>query len=199
MFCQICGAQLRSTARFCNHCGKPVAERFGGARLQPPDISPPTAPVPPPTQYSTLETVQAPTTPELAPKPQTDQIAHRGTERQPHAKTTAQEAEAVAQAKLVGAPLGAITNVSEEVSPKESFGAVSRASTLVEEASLSETPSIPDSATEPLQYEAAAKPFFTQLISPQANNRQHSRLARAVPLVVLALLLLLIFAYIASK
>lgn len=197
MFCQICGANLRSTARFCNHCGKPVEERFGSARLQPSETPPQTAFVQP-QQYATLETVQAPTTPELTPKPQTDQIAQRGTERQPPAKATAQEGDAAAQAKPMGAPPGAITNVTEEVLPKESFGAVSRASTLVEEATLTETLAAPENPTEQLQPDLSVKPFFTQLLALQAN-RQHTRLARAVPLVVLALLLLLIFAYVASK
>ena len=200
MFCQICGAQLRSTARFCNHCGKPVAQRFSGAPVQPSDTPPQAVPPPPRVQYPTQETVQAPTTPELAPKPQTDQIAQRGTERQPQAKETAQEADAGLQAKAVrGAPLGAITNVSEEVLPKESFGAVSRASTLVEDVTLTEALPPPNLPTEQLQADLAKKPFFTQIVSLQAYNQQHSRLARAVPLMLLVLLLLLIFAYFASK
>jgi hypothetical protein len=196
MFCQICGAKLRSTARFCNHCGKPVAERFGNARL--PSAEPPPPPKPPQMQHATQETVQAPTTPELGPKPQTDQIAQRGTERQPHAKATAQEDLRV-QAMPTGAPPGAITNVSEEVLPKDSFGAVARASTLVEDVTHTEALAAPEPPTEALQQEVVAKPFFTQFLLPQASNRQHTRLARAVPLVVLALLLLLIFAYVASK
>jgi len=189
---------LRSTARFCNHCGKPVAERFGSALLQPSDPPPPPAPKPPQVQHATQETVQAPTSPELMPKPQTDQIGQRGTERQPYAKATAQES-VVAQAMPMGAPPGAITNVSEEVLPKDSFGAVSRASTLVEDVTLTEALAAPDPPTEALQQEVAAKPFFTRYLLPQASNQQHTRLARAVPLVVLALLLLLIFAYVASK
>jgi len=200
MFCQICGASLRPTAHFCNHCGKPVAQRFGSAPSESSDAPPQPVPPPPRVQYPTQETVQAPTTPELAPKPQTDQLAQRGTERQPPAKATAQEADAIARNKAVqGAPLGAITNVSEEVLPKDSFGAVSRASTLVEEVTLTEALPAPNPPTEQLQSDLPAKPFFTKLISPQANNQQHTRLARAVPLVLLVLLLLLIFAYIASK
>ena len=201
MFCQICGAKLRSTARFCNNCGKPVVQRFDSAPSQSSDAPPPPpAPAAPSMQHQTQETVQAPTTPELGPKPQTDQITQRGTERQPQAKETAQEAEAGLQAKAVrGAPPGAITNVSEEVLPKDSFGAVSRASTLVEEVTLTEALPALSPPTEQLQADLSKKPFFTQIISPRANNQQHSRLARAVPLVLLVLLLLLIFAYIASK
>lgn len=189
---------MRSTARFCNHCGKPVAERFGSALLQASEPPPPPAPKPPQIQHATQETAHAHTSPELAPKPQTDQIAQRGTERQPQAKATAQEGS-VSQAMPMGAPPGAITNVSEEVLPKDSFGAVSRASTLVEDVTLTEALAAPDPPTEALQQEVAAKPFFTQYLLPQASNQQHTRLARAVPLVVLALLLLLIFAYVASK
>lgn len=189
---------MRATARFCNHCGKPVAERFSSVPAPAPEPPPPPAPKPPQLQYATQETIQATTSPELGPKPQTDQIAQRGTERQPPAKATAQEGSA-APAVPTGAPPGAITNVSEEVLPKESFGAVSRASTLVEEVTLTEALPAPGPPTEALPQEAVAKPFFTQYLLPQASNRQHTRLARAVPLVVLALLLLLIFAYVASK
>src|SRR5581483_4405499 len=158
MFCQICGAQLRSTARFCNRCGQPVAQRFSGAPSPVPEPPPPPVPKTPYLPPATQETAQAPTTPELGPKPQTDQIAQRGTERQPHAKATAQE-DIVIQTIPVGAPPGAITNVTEEVLPKESFGAVSRASTLVEDLSLTEALAAPDPPTEPLQSEVVAKPF----------------------------------------
>lgn len=216
MFCQICGAKLRSTAHFCNHCGKPVQERFGSALLS---AQKPATQELRPGQTAEQEADSAPTTPELKPKPRTDQIAPRGTERQPPAKSTADEsAAAVVVAEKItdftGTPPGAITNVSKhqvvqqvenaapEISPKQSFGAISHAVTQVEEETLTETASAIDLSTVELQRSATGKPFFTQWLMPSASgaqNSQHHRLARAVPLVFLALLVLLVFAYWASK
>ncbi len=49
-----------------------------------------------------------------------------------------------------------------------------------------------------LQRESEAKPFFTQVLDP-GSNRQHKRLVAIVPLLLLAVILLFIFAYIAAK
>lgn len=216
MFCQICGAKLRSTAQFCNHCGKPVHERFGSALL--PAQKTATHELKP-GQTAEQEADSAPTTPELTPKPRTDQIAQRGTERQPPAKSTAGEADAPVPpmgnlTDFTGTPPGAITNVSQrlpekpdpltvaDVSPRESFGVISHAVTQVEESPLDETVSAIDLSTVELQRSATGKPFFTQWLRPSAlgeQNPQHRRLARAVPLVFLALVILLVFAYLASK
>jgi hypothetical protein len=216
MFCQTCGAKLRSTAHFCNLCGKPVSERFGSALLATQKAATHELK---PGQTAEQEVDSAPTTPELKPKPRTDQIAQRGTERQPPAKSTAGEVEAAIvevekMTYFTGTPPGAITNVSErqpeqldqltvpDVSPKESFGVISHAVTQVEETPLDETTPAIDLSTVELQRSATGKPFFTQwLMSSTAGeqNQQHRRLARAVPLVFLALLVLLVFAYFASK
>jgi hypothetical protein len=215
MFCQICGAKLRSTAHFCNNCGKPVQERFGSALLATQKAATNELK---PGQTAEQEIDSAPTTPELKPKPSTDQIALRGTERQPPAKSTAGEVEAAMMGgekltAFTGTPPGAITNVSEleteqpqlatpDVTPKESFGAISHAVTQVEETSLDETVPAIDLSTVELQRSATGKPFFTQWLmssAPGNQNPQHRRLARAVPLVFLALLVLLVFAYLASK
>lgn len=216
MFCQICGAKLRSTAHFCNNCGKPVQERFGSALLSSQKTATQELK---PGQTAEQETTSAPTTPELKPKPRTDQIAQRGTERQPPAKATAGESGAAVlvdekMTAFTGTPPGAITNVSEqqalqqtenttpESSPKESFGVISHAVTQVEDVTLDETVSAVDLSTVELQRGVTGKPFFTQWLIPSVlgeQNRQHRRLARAVPLVLLALLLLLFFAYWASK
>ncbi len=216
MFCQICGAKLRSTAHFCNHCGKPVHERFGSVLLSAQQTATNELK---PGQTAEQAADSAPTTPELKPKPRTDQIAQRGTERQPPAKSTAGESGAavVVADKLTdftGTPPGAITNVSEwqaeqqgesaapEASPKQSYGVISHAVTQVEEEMLAETAPAIDLSTVELQRSATGKPFFTQWLMPSASgepSQQHRRLARAVPLVLLALLVLLVFAYLASK
>jgi hypothetical protein len=215
MFCQTCGAKLRSTAHFCNNCGKPVKERFGSALLATQKAATHELK---PGQTAEQEADSAPTTPELKPKPRTDQIAQRGTERQPPAKSTAGEVEATEMKSekmtdFTGTPPGAITNVSESeseqpqlsvpnLSPKESFGVISHAVTQVEETPLDETTPAIDLSTVELQRSATGKPFFTQWLMPSGpgdQNLQHRRLARAVPLVFLALLVLLVFAYLASK
>lgn len=211
MFCQTCGSKLRSTARFCNHCGQTVQERFGSALL-------------PTSAHETGEMrvgqtaeheVEAPTTPELHPKPQTDQIQQRGTDRQPLAKATAQESANAEGTTPLGTPPGAITNVSRpypndlveaaspiaaEATPKN-FTGVARANTLVEDEVVEDVAPLELSTLE-LQRDAANKPFFTQLLTPGAAKQsdvQHRRLARAVPLVLLALIVLLVLAYWAAK
>jgi hypothetical protein len=211
MFCQTCGFKLRSTARFCNHCGKAVQERFGSAVLKPSAQQT--------SEHQVGQTaehhVEAPTTPELHPKPPTDQIQQRGTDRQPLAKATAQEAPAPEGTTPLGTPPGAITNVSRpypddlvaseaplvtESTPKN-FTGVARAATLVEDTIVEEVAPIELSTLE-LQRDAANKPFFTQLLTPgvdQQPDMQHRRLARAVPLVLLALIVLLLLAYWAAK
>jgi hypothetical protein len=165
--------------------------------------------------------VEAPTTPELTPKPRTDQIQPRGTDRQPLAKATAQDVPPPPlPPKLdatipLGTPPGAITNVSRpypeeldnlpvevaEVPPPQAFGAISLAHTLVEEETDVEAVPLELSTAE-LQRHAAAKPFFTRLLAPGAAGQsdvQHRRLVRAVPLVLLALIVLLVLAYMAAK
>lgn len=215
MFCQICGSQLRSTARFCNQCGKPVQERFGSALLETPAHQTSEHRVGQTAEHE----VEAPTTPELTPKPRTDQIHQRGTDRQPLAKATAQDAVVPSKndgTVPLGTPPGAITNVSRpypddlvnaapspaplEVTP-QSFAAVSRANTLVEDEAVEDAaPS--ELSTLELQRSVANKPFFTQMITPDAapqTDKQHRRLARAVPLVLLVLIVLLLLAYWAAK
>ena len=86
MHCQHCGAQLRSRARFCNHCGQSIAERFGSAVLPAADtptenLSPKTRTAPNPQASSTLEGLA---------QPPTDQLGLRGTGRQPLAKSTSE-------------------------------------------------------------------------------------------------------------
>ncbi len=216
MFCQTCGVKLRPTAHFCNHCGKPVHERFGSAQLARQQTATHELK---PGQTAEQAADSAPTTPELKPKPRTDQIAQRETERQPPAKSTAGESGAAVavgekMTDFTGTPPGAITNVSEqqgerrtvsaapEATPKQSYGVISHAVTQVEEALPDETTPAIDLSTVELQRSATGKPFFTQWLMPSAPgepNPQHRRLARAVPLVLLALLVLLVFAYLASK
>ena len=215
MFCQICGSKLRSTARFCNQCGKPIQERFGSALLETPTHQTSEHRVGQTAEHE----VEAPTTPELTPKPRTDQIHQRGTDRQPLAKATAQESAIPpnhAATIPLGTPPGAITNVSrpypddlgtaatplaESGATPQSFAAVSRANTLVEDDAV-EDAAPGELSTLELQRSVANKPFFTQMITPDAAphaGQQHRRLARAVPLVLLALIVLLVLAYWAAK
>jgi hypothetical protein len=51
---------------------------------------------------------------------------------------------------------------------------------------------------EPWRLESEYKPFFTQ-VGTAIPNRQHNRLVMVVPLLLLVIILLFVFAYIASK
>lgn len=57
--------------------------------------------------------------------------------------------------------------------------------------------SLPDSGM--LRAESEAKPFFTSVIDRPDGNPQHKRLVSVIPLLILAVILLFIFAYIAAK
>lgn len=52
--------------------------------------------------------------------------------------------------------------------------------------------------TGTLHPQSEAKPFFTRMLSP-GENRHHKRLVAIVPLMLLVVIILFIFAYIAAK
>ena len=53
--------------------------------------------------------------------------------------------------------------------------------------------------TEMLKQESDAKPFFTSVLEGQNGNPQHKRLLSIIPFLLIALILIFIFAYIAAK
>jgi hypothetical protein len=184
MFCQYCGYNLRARARFCNKCGKPVKERFGSALLhQPP------------------------------PSGTTDEIPKRGTGRQPTTPSTAED-------KIIPSPAKPSRPPAFEPDPAQQYHEVvfippptiidqpppqppTKRSLpplppLVKPAPAAPITKVAGSTTDQLQNQAAAKPFFTQLLSSNPNQ-QHKRLVIAVPLLLLAIIFVFVFAYIASK
>jgi hypothetical protein len=101
MHCQSCGEKLRSRARFCNRCGKSVAERFGSALLSSVSSSaaPSATPAAPDTPTENLSpktrtapNQAAPSTLENQAMIATDQLGLRGTGRQPVPKNTSEDA-----------------------------------------------------------------------------------------------------------
>lgn len=196
---------------------KPVPETKAPPRAVPivPEPLPPAPEVKAPTakqrpSHTAQPALESPfTAPEL-PKPPTDQILQRGTDRQPLAKATVQESTTP-----LGAPPGAITNVSTKLpknfpspppvatdagfvpTPQQTFDPIAQASTKVEEETLAESV-VFHLSTDELKDSLESKPFFTRLLAPLTktlHNPQHKRLANAVPVGIAVLLGLLIFAY----
>ena len=217
MHCQSCGAQLRSSARFCNQCGRVVFERFGSAVLPAPEADGPITPTenlapkirtaPNPPAHSTLEHEG-----HLA----TDQLGLRGTGRQPLTKSTSEVAAPNLDARATVVDAKAF----KEAAPtrREPSAKPLQATTIVEAPALLLPPAAPfvpppkieqpasappakPAAAQPapvmqeveyltpstieLQSSVAHKPFFTRMLTPDANP-QHKYLIYAVPLVLLA-------------
>jgi hypothetical protein len=222
MHCQYCGAQLRSRARFCNHCGKTVVERFGSAVLPAPAAAVPDTPTENLSPKArTAQNPPAPSTLEGQPQPSTDQLGLRGTGRQLHAKSTSEERvpkldvrTTVVDAKAwreaaptmpepTATPLHAATVVVEPpTTPLPPPPPPVRASAPlpvapaepVNVASAREEAVYLALDTEQLQHEAANKPFFTRMLTP-GENRQHKYLIYAVPFVLLAAIIVFFIAF----
>jgi hypothetical protein len=218
MHCQSCGEKLRSRARFCNRCGKSVAERFGSALLS----STPAASAPDtPTENlspkaRTARNQAAPSTLENQAYASTDQLGLRGTGRQPISKNTSEDAVP----KLPSAELRTTVvdaKPFKELAPTRPASVEGLMAPTVAEAPVFVPPPPPAALATPpklappvhpqaqesvveyltpstveLQRDLSNKPFFTRMLTPNAQNTQHKYLIYAVPLVLLAALVVLI-------
>jgi hypothetical protein len=215
MHCQNCGEKLRSRARFCNRCGQSVVERFGSALLQtlPQNMPKSAAPDTPTENLSpktrTAPNPHAPATLEQQAQLATDELGLRGTGRQDLPKHTSEETlipldarTTVVEAKVYKelAP----TRPAELPPPSPAATTVVNAPALPPpppavafvpppQISASAHPPVKETdiefltpSTHELQSIAANKPFFTRMLKPNAQNVQHKYLIYAVPLVLLA-------------
>ena len=221
MHCQTCGEKLRSRARFCNRCGKSVAERFGSALLSSVPSATPAAPNTP-TENLSPKTRTAPnraasSTLENQAMIATDQLGLRGTGRQPVPKNTSEDAvpnllPSELRTTVVDAkPFKELALTRPAVTEGLIAPTVTEAPAFVPPppvAALAAPPKITPPVAPPqvqessieyltpstveLQRDLSNKPFFTRMLSPNAQNTQHKYLIYAVPLVLLAALIVLI-------
>ena len=221
MHCQSCGEKLRSRARFCNRCGKSVAERFGSALLAAPAVAAPDTPtenLSPKTR--TAPNQAAPSTLENQAMASTDQLGLRGTGRQSVPKNTSEDVvpkllPAEARTTVVDAKpfkeLAPTRPASAEGLPEKLIApTVTEAPAFIPPPPVAAlvappkiappaSPQVQDSSIEyltpstvELQRDISNKPFFTRMLTPNAQNSQHKYLLYAVPLVLLAALIVLI-------
>ncbi len=216
MHCQTCGEKLRSRARFCNRCGKSVAERFGSALLATAPSATPPAPDTPTENLSpktrTAPTQAAPSTLENQAFVSTDQLGLRGTGRQPIPKNTSEDVvpnllpaelrTTVVDAKPFkelaptrpASPEKTVTEAPAFVPPPPVAALVAPPKIAPPTKPQVQEPSIEylTPSTVELQRDLSNKPFFTRMLTPNAQNTQHKYLIYAVPLVLLAALIVLI-------
>ena len=219
MHCQNCGGQVRSHARFCNQCGIAVVEKFGSALLAKPN---PTA-LETPTENLTPKTRTAPNTKAVSTLEgqahlETDQLGLRGTGRQPLTKVTSEDAvpklelrttvvearvfNEVAPTKPVALtqPGPAATKVEIPALPPPPPAAAFIPPPQLQQSGQPAAPAKPAEieyltpSTQELQSFAANQPFFTRMPTP-GENRQHKYLIYAVPLVLLAALVIMFIAF----
>jgi hypothetical protein len=226
MHCQSCGEKLRSRARFCNRCGKTVAERFGSALLSSIPATSSPAPDTPTENLSpkarTAPNQAAPSTLENQAMISTDQLGLRGTGRQSVPKSTSENVvppmpddarttvvdakpfrelaptrpasldDALAQKNIQ--PL-TLAEAPAFIPPPPVAKLVASPPKIAPPASPSEQESVIEyvtPSTVELQRDLSNKPFFTRMLTPNAQNSQHQYLVYAVPLVLLAALIVLV-------
>lgn len=175
MFCRKCGSELRSDARFCNRCGVPIPSRPGQSELNrrsTVDLPRDGTPLRNNTGYQDATTDRLPPPFSAPPAPPLNRRPKR------------LESEILS---LDGSRKEARTrnDLSSHAKP-------ARTNTMVGNP-IATTP-----ISLPARREPEAKPFFTQALTND-KNLQHRRLVTVVPLLLLVVILLFVFAYIAGR
>jgi zinc-ribbon domain len=179
MFCRKCGYELRPEARFCRRCGVPIVSRPVRDEVNPrqtvnlPRDEPPFRS----TGFRAQDQNNRPTVLPLEPPrkaPPEPPANRRPKKTDPDSAPDVGWMSARAQRDLP--PLAQ----------------TARAKTVIRN-QLATTP-----ISMSMQQEQEVKPFFTQALTAD-KNPQHRRLIAVVPLLLLAVILLFIFAYIAGR
>jgi zinc ribbon protein len=172
MFCRKCGSEIRNDARFCNRCGVPIPNRPG------------------PGEYN-RRTIDLPR--DETPLRNTGFRAPDQTDRLPAPPAKAPPVPPVnRRAKKSDADQRRADAHTQNDLP--SLMKPARSNTVIRN-QLATTPiSLPSPPTR----EPEAKPFFTQALTAD-KNLQHKRLVTVVPLLLLVVILLFVFAYIAGR
>jgi zinc-ribbon domain len=176
MFCRKCGYELRPEARFCRRCGVPIVNRPARDEINP------------------RRTVNLPR--DETPFRSTGFPAQGQNERATGFPLRSAPPEPPANRKPKKSDQDIAPDISwmgaraqRDVPP---LAKTARAKTLIGK-QLATTP-----ISMPMQREPEAKPFFTQALTAD-KSPQHRRLVTVVPLLLLVVILLFIFAYIAGR
>jgi zinc ribbon protein len=172
MFCRKCGSEIRNDARFCNRCGVPIPNRPGTGEYNRRTIDLPRDETP-------LRN------PGFSPQAQTDRLPPPPLKAPPVPPVNRRPKKP--EADLRRADARTQNDLPPLVKP-------ARSNTVIRN-QLATTPiSLPSPPTQ----EPEAKPFFTQALTTD-KNIQHKRLVTVVPLLLLVVILLFVFAYIAGR
>jgi hypothetical protein len=186
MFCRKCGYELRPEARFCRRCGVPVVNRPARDEINPRrTVNLPRDETPlRNTGFPLQGQNERPTILELGPPGQP-----RNAPPAPPANRRPKKSDRNIAPDI--APNGGwmSTRAQRELPP---LPQTARAKTVVGK-QLATTP-----ISMPMEREPEAKPFFTQALTAD-KNPQHRRLITVVPLLLLVVIVLFIFAYIAGR
>jgi zinc-ribbon domain len=172
MFCRKCGDELRSESRFCKRCGVPIVNQPARGETNPRRT------VNLPRDENPLRTTglrapdqnERPPTPPVRNAPPVPPV-NRGPKKSDSDISWMSE------------------RAQRDLPPLVQS---SRAKTVIRN-QLATSP-----ISMPVQREPEAKPFFTQALTAD-KSPQHRRLVAVVPLLLLAVILLFIFAYIAGR
>jgi hypothetical protein len=172
MFCRKCGYELRPEARFCRRCGVPLTSRPTREELNP------------------RRTVNLPR--DDAPSRSTGFRAQDQNERPTilPPRSAPPEPPPNRKPKKPDQDIAWMSARAQRDLPP--LDKTPRPKTVIRN-QLATTP-----ISMPLQREPEAKPFFTQALTAD-KNPQHRRLIAVVPLLLLAVILLFVFAYIAGR
>jgi hypothetical protein len=174
MFCRKCGDELRPESRFCKRCGVPIMNRPTQGDLNPRrtvNLPRDENPVRHSSGFRSQEQKERQTIPPPGTPPPPEPPVYRDSKK---SESDISWMSARVQRELP--PL-----------PKPS-----RAKTVIRN-QLATSP-----ISMPMRQEPEAKPFFTQALTAD-KNPQHRRLVAVVPLLLLAVILLFIFAYFAGR
>jgi zinc ribbon protein len=174
MFCRKCGSEIRSDARFCNRCGVPIPNRPGQG------------------EYNRRQTIDLPR----------DETPLRNTGFKPAQGPT----DRLPPPPLKAPPVPPVNRRPKkpDLEPRRagartqndlpSLMKPARSNTVIR----NQLATTPISLPSPPMREPEAKPFFTQALTAD-KNPQHKRLVTVVPLLLLVVILLFVFAYIAGR
>jgi zinc-ribbon domain len=185
MFCRKCGYELRSEARFCRRCGVPVVNRPAREDINPRR----TASLPRNetpfrnTGFRAQDQNERPTVLPLG------QFGPLGQPRQAPPEPPPNRRPKKPDQNIAQDVIKMSARTQRDLLPPAK---TSHAKTVIGNQPAT-TP-----ISMPLQQEPEAKPFFTQALTAD-KSPQHKRLIAVVPLLLLAVLLLFIFAYIAGR
>jgi hypothetical protein len=182
MFCRKCGYELRPEARFCRRCGVPIVNRPAREDINPRR----TASLPrneTPFRNSGFRVQGQNERPTVLPLGPLGQPRHAPPEPPPNRRPKKTDQNIAQDIFRTSA------RTQRDLPPPAK---TSHQKSMIRN-QLATTP-----ISMPLQQEPEAKPFFTQALTAD-KNPQHRRLIAVVPLLLLAVILLFIFAYIAGR